>query len=60
MHGVEETVEDQNVSTEDQLVVEDQRSLKTTIENEAEPESITDIRNRDQGFVLFCFVLFLL
>ena len=30
-------------------------SLKTTIENEAEPELITDIRNRDQGFVLFCF-----
>ena len=28
MHGVEETVEDQNVSTEDQLVVEDQRKLE--------------------------------
>ena len=37
MHGVKETVEDQNVSTEDQHqqhVVEDQRKL----ENEAEPE----------------------
>ena len=56
MHGVKETVEDQNVSTEDQHqqhVVEDQRKL----ENEAEPELITDIRNRDQGI---CFVLFLL
>ena len=32
-------------------------SLKTTIENvnEAEPELITDIRNRDEGLVLFCF-----
>ena len=30
-------------------------SLKTTIENEAEPELITDIRNRDQGSVLLCF-----
>ena len=28
MHGVEETVEDLNVSTEDQLVVEDQRKLE--------------------------------
>ena len=28
MHAVEETVEDQNVSTEDQLVVEDQRKLE--------------------------------
>ena len=53
MHGVEETAEDQNVSTEDQHVVEDQRKL----ENEAEPELITDIRNRDPGI---CFVLFLL
>ena len=51
MYVVEETVEDQNVSTEDEHVVEDQRKL----ENEAEPELITDIRNRDQGFVLFCF-----
>ena len=54
MHGVKETVEDQNVSTEDQHqqhVVEDQRKL----ENEAEPELITDIRNRDQGFVFFVF-----
>jgi len=32
MHGVEETVEDQNVSTEDQLVVEDQR--KQELEND--------------------------
>ena len=53
MRGVEETAEDQNVSTEDQHVVEDQRKL----ENEAEPELITDIRNRDPGI---CFVLFLL
>ena len=54
MHGVKETGEDQNVSTEDQHqqhVVEDQRKL----ENEAEPELITDIRNRDQGFVFFVF-----
>ena len=54
MHGVKETGEDQNVSTEDQHqqhVVEDQRKL----ENEAEPELITDIRNRDQGSVLLCF-----
>ena len=51
MHGVEETAEDQNVSTEDQHVVEDQRKL----ENEAEPELITDIRNLDPGI---CFVLF--
>ena len=29
-----------------------------TIENEAEAELITDIRNRDQGFVLFCFCFF--
>ena len=28
MHGFEETVEDQNVSAEDQLVVEDQRKLE--------------------------------
>ena len=28
MHGVEETVEDQNISTEDQHVVEDQRKLE--------------------------------
>ena len=28
MHGVQETVEDQNVSTDDQLVVEDQRKLE--------------------------------
>ena len=28
MHGVQETVEDQNVSTEDQHVVEDQRKLE--------------------------------
>ena len=55
MHGVEETAEDQNVSTEDQHVVEDQRKL----ENEAEPELITDIRNRDRGWLFFfCFCLF--
>ena len=28
--------------------------------NENEPELITDIRNRDQGFVLFCFCFFCL
>ena len=28
MHGVQETVEDQNVSTDDQYVVEDQRKLE--------------------------------
>ena len=28
MHGVEETVEDKNVRTEDQHVVEDQRKLE--------------------------------
>ena len=43
---VEETAEDQNGSKE---------SVRN---NEAEPELITDIRNRDQGFVLFCFRFF--
>ena len=33
-------------------------SLRTIDENEAELELITDIRNRDQGFVLFCFCFF--
>ena len=52
MHGFEETVEDQHV-----VEAGVSGSLKTTIENvnEAEPELITDIRNRDEGLVLFCF-----
>ena len=42
-----------------------QRKIRTSVrnrrserKNEDEPELITDIRNRDQGFVLFCFCFF--
>ena len=54
-YDVEETAEDQNVSTLLKII----GSLRT-IQNEAEPELITDIRNRDQGFVLFFAFLLLL